>query len=149
MVERQIDYQETAPEAPHALQQLGSVSGEPGLDDVLVEFVRLRASQLNGCAYCVDLHTRKAKRLDVEERRLAAVAAWRESPFFSDRERAALALTEALTRMADQPVPDTIVETAIEQFTESEFVALVLKITAINAWNRLWVSFHRPVIPDL
>lgn len=148
-MDRQVAYNEIAPEASTAIKQLESVVERSDLDDALVEFVNLRVSQLNDCAYCVDRHTREARELGVGERRLAAVGTWRESPFFTDRERAALALTEALTRMACQPVPDAVYQEAGEQFTETEVVALVVAIIAMNSWNRLWVSFRTPEIPDL
>lgn len=148
-MDREIDYTEIAPDATGGLGAIGDFVESSAIEDYLVEFVKLRASQLNNCAYCVDLHTRKATDLGEDERRVAAVGAWRESPFFSDRERAALALTEALTRMACDPVDEAVLEAAWEQFDEEELVALVMTIVQINGWNRLWVTFRIPEIPEL
>lgn len=149
MMTRQVDYQEIAPDASEGIGNIGDFVNSSDLDAYLVEFVKLRASQLNNCAYCVDLHTRKAKELGEDDRRIASVSAWRESPFFSDRERAALALTEALTQMGCEPVPEGIFEEAWTQFEEETLVALVMTIVQINSWNRLWVTFNKPDIPDL
>ncbi|MFB6184085.1 MAG: carboxymuconolactone decarboxylase family protein [Haloarculaceae archaeon] len=146
---RQVDYMELAPEAADGIGAIGDFVASSDLEDYLVAFVKLRASQLNNCAYCVDLHTREALDLGEDERRIASVGAWRESPFFGDRERAALALTEELTEMACSPVSDDVVETAFEHFEEETLVALVMTIVQINAWNRLWVTLRTPEIPDL
>lgn len=148
-MDRKVKYTEIAPEASTAIKQLESFAERSDLEDALVEFIYLRVSQLNGCAYCVDRHTREAKESGVKTRRIAAVSAWRESPFFTDRERAALALTESLTRMACEPVSDAVYREVDKQFNETEVVALVLSIVAMNSWNRLWVSFRTPEIPDL
>ena len=103
------------------------------------EFVHLRASQINGCSVCVDMHAKALRRAGESEERVFAVSAWREAPFFSDAERAALALTEALTRLADkeEPVPDAIWDAAAEHFDEPQLAGLVLDIAQINVWNRL------------
>lgn len=148
-MDRQVDYSEIAPDAYEGLAQIGKFVDSTPFDEYLVEFVKLRASQLNNCAYCVDAHTTRATELGEDERRVAAVGAWRESPFFTDRERAALALTEALTRMACEPVDDAVVEAAWDYFSEEELVALVMTIVQINGWNRLWVTFRTPEIPEL
>ncbi|ALK97485.1 alkylhydroperoxidase [Massilia sp. WF1] len=107
----------------------------------MLELVKLRASQINGCGYCVDMHSRDARQAGESERRLYAVAVWRETPFFSPRERAALAWTEALTRLARQQELDTDFAALREQFSEREMVDLSLAISAINSWNRLAVGF--------
>jgi AhpD family alkylhydroperoxidase len=111
------------------------------------EIVHLRASQINGCSVCVDMHARAARQAGESEERLIAVAAWRETPYFSDAERAALALTEALTRIADEsePVPDAIWDAAAEHFDETQLGALVLDIATINVWNRLNVATRQVV----
>jgi AhpD family alkylhydroperoxidase len=106
----------------------------------LRELVRIRASQINGCAFCVDMHSTDARKAGEHERRIFALAAWRESPFFDDRERAALALTEAMTRLPDHGVPDDVYEAAAEQFDEQELGNLMGVIIAINAWNRVAVA---------
>lgn len=110
------------------------------LDPSLRELVKIRASQINGCAYCIDMHTRAARKAGESEQRLYALAAWRESPLFSARERAALELTDTITRIADQGVPDTVYARAASQFAADELAQLILAIVAINAWNRVAVS---------
>ena len=111
------------------------------------ELVHLRASQINGCSVCVDMHARAARRAGESEERVFAVAAWRETPYFSDAERAALALTESLTRLADRAdaEPDEIWDAAAEHFDEVQLAALVLDIATINVWNRLNVAVRQPV----
>jgi AhpD family alkylhydroperoxidase len=111
------------------------------------ELVHLRASQINGCSVCVDMHAKAARKAGESEEKLFAVAAWRETPYFTDAERAALALTEALTRIADrpEPVPDDIWEAAAEHFDETQLGALVLDIAMINLWNRLNVATQQVV----
>jgi AhpD family alkylhydroperoxidase len=126
--------------APHinkAMNALDAASRKTSVDPALLELVRARASQINGCAYCVDLHTRDARSAGESERRLHALAVWRETPFFDARERAALALTEAATRLSDGPVSDDIFADARANFTEVELAELLWTITVINAWNRL------------
>ena len=113
---------------------------QAGLDPRLRELVRIRASQLNGCAYCIDMHTRAARKAGESEQRLYALAAWRESPLFTPRERAALQLTDAVTKIADDGVPDTVYQHAADVFSMGELANLILAITAINAWNRIAVS---------
>jgi len=110
------------------------------LDLGLRELVKIRASQINGCAYCIELHTRDARKAGESERRIYALSAWHESPLFSERERAALALTDAITNIAGAGLPDTIYEQAAEHFDEDELANLILAITAINAWNRIAIS---------
>jgi len=111
----------------------------------LFELVKIRASQINGCAYCLDMHTKEARLAGETEQRIYALNAWRETPFFSDRERAALEWTETVTRVADTHVPDEIYERVKTQFDEAEVVALTFAIVVINSWNRLAVSFRVPV----
>lgn len=110
------------------------------LDPALRELVKIRASQINGCAYCIELHTRDARKAGESERRIYALSAWHESPLFSDRERAALALTDAITRIADAGLSEAVYEQAAEHFDEQELANLILSITAINAWNRIAIS---------
>jgi AhpD family alkylhydroperoxidase len=114
-----------------------------GLERPLVELVRLRASQINGCAYCIDLHSTDARQAGEDARRLATLAVWQEVPFFSDRERAALAWTEALTRVADTHVPDAAWEQVRPHFTPEELVDLTLLVGTINAWNRFGIAFRK------
>ena len=115
------------------------------LDPRLFELVKIRASQLNGCAYCIDMHTKDARHAGETEQRIYALNAWRETPFFTDRERAALEWTEAVTRVGDSHVPDELYERMTAQFEEAELVALTFGVIVINCWNRLSVSFKPPV----
>lgn len=115
-----------------------------GLERSLVELVKIRASQINGCAYCLDMHTKDARAMGETEQRIYAVSAWREAPFFTDRERAALEWTEAVTRVADTHVPDEVYARVRERFEESELFALTFAVIAINAWNRLAISSRTP-----
>ena len=126
-----------APRISRAMNSLEAASRHISLEPALVELVRARASQLNGCAYCVDMHTRDARKGGETEQRLYALPVWRETPFFTARERAALELTEAGTRLSDGPVPDEVVSRAAAEFSETELAELVWTIAVINAWNRL------------
>lgn len=126
--------------APHmnkAMNALDAASRETRLEAGLLELVRARASQLNGCAYCVDTHSRDAVTGGDDPRRVYALPVWRDTPFFTGRERAALALTEAMTRLSEAPVGDDVLAHAAEHFTELELAELIWAITVINAWNRL------------
>jgi AhpD family alkylhydroperoxidase len=116
---------------------------ECGLDRRLLELVKLRASQVNGCAYCVDMHTKDARANGETEQRLYAVVVWREAPFFTERERAALAWTEALTLVSQEQVPDNVFEIARKEFSDKELVDLTMAVIAINGWNRLAISFRK------
>lgn len=120
-----------------------AVSGS-GLDPMLLELVRIRSSQINGCAFCLDMHTKDARARGESEQRLHLVAAWREATVFSDQERAALAWCEALTRVAETHAPDEVYAEVAAHFTERDLVALTMAIVAINGWNRLAVGFRLP-----
>jgi AhpD family alkylhydroperoxidase len=115
-----------------------------GLERPLRELVKIRASQINGCAYCIDMHTQDARAFGETEQRIYGLSAWRETPFFSDRERAALEWTETVTRVGDTHVPDDVYQQVRGHFTEEELVALTFAVIAINGWNRLAVSFRTP-----
>jgi AhpD family alkylhydroperoxidase len=115
------------------------------LERSLFELVKIRASQINGCAYCIDMHTKDARAAGETEQRIYALNAWRETPFFTDRERAALEWTEAVTRVGETHVPDEIYQRVAAEFDESELVALTFGVIVINSWNRLAVSFRAPV----
>jgi AhpD family alkylhydroperoxidase len=121
------------------LEQYASHSG---LEAALLELIKIRVSQINGCAFCLDMHTKDARAAGETEQRLYALPAWRETPFFSDRERAALAWAEAVTRVSETHVADEVYETVRQHFTEKELVDLTLAIVAINGWNRLAISFR-------
>jgi AhpD family alkylhydroperoxidase len=129
----------TVPGAMAALQRLGAVVRHAGLPETTLYLIELRASQINGCAVCADMHSRELKAAGESDERIFTLAAWRETPYFSDAERAALALTEAATRLADRPDPvsDEIWEEAARHYDEAQLAALVLAIAGINAWNRI------------
>lgn len=127
-----------------AMLGLSAASQAAGLEPTLLELIKIRASQMNGCAYCLDMHTKDARALGETEQRIYALSAWREAPFYSDRERAALVWTEAVTRVGDTHVPDDVFEHARRQFTDDELVALTFAVVVINSWNRLAVSFRVP-----
>jgi AhpD family alkylhydroperoxidase len=125
-----------------AFQKLGASATEAGIPSTMLELVRLRASQINGCSVCVDIHSRRLEHAGESSERIATVAAWRDTSYFSDAERAALALTEAATRLGDRadPVPDEVWDDAVRHFTERQLAALVIAIAAINAYNRVNVT---------
>lgn len=137
-----LDFYKASPDAAKAMLALEAAVRKLGLEPGLLELVKLRASQINGCAYCVDLHSADARKRGESERRLHAVAVWREAPFFTERERAALAWTEALTRVSETRAPDSDYEWLSSQFTEPERVNLTVAINAINGWNRLAIGFR-------
>lgn len=137
-----IDYRKTSPGGFAAMRGLETYVRDCGLQPSLLELVRLRASQINGCAYCVDMHTKDARAGGETEQRLYAVSVWEETPFFTERERAALAWTEAVTRVAENRVPDSLYESVRAHFSERELVDLTLAVIAINGWNRLAISFR-------
>jgi AhpD family alkylhydroperoxidase len=130
------------PGAMQALQALSASVEKSGLPVKTIDLVHLRASQINGCGVCLDMHHRFAKKRGESDERLFSVGAWRDTPYFSDAERAALALTEAVTRLSDRsdPVPDEIWNEAARHYSEPELAALVLAIATINVWNRVNVS---------
>ena len=139
---RRIDYRRIAPEAISTMLDMQQYVDHCSLEKQLLELAKLRASQINGCAYCVDMHSKDLRALGETEQRLYAVVVWREAPFFSNRERAALAWTEAVTLVSETGVPDHVYENARSQFSEKELVDLTMAIIAINGWNRLAVSFR-------
>jgi AhpD family alkylhydroperoxidase len=141
-VEPRIDYGKHFPELLKAMRALQNYAHQNGIDPQLLELVKLRASLINGCAYCVDMHTKVARSLGETEQRLYGVSVWRETPFYTERERAALAWTEAVTLVSVDHVPDAVYEAARQHFVESELVALTAAIVAINGWNRLAVAFR-------
>ncbi|MDH4872123.1 carboxymuconolactone decarboxylase family protein [Pseudomonas sp. BN515] len=138
-----LDFYAASPDALKAMLALDAAVSKLPLEKPLIELVKLRASQLNGCAFCVDLHSTDARKRGETERRLYAVAVWRESPFFTPRERAALAWTEALTRLSETHAPDEDYAQLAEEFSERERVDLTLAISTINSWNRLAVGFRK------
>lgn len=141
-MQARIEYAAVAPGAMEAMSGLERYVRHSGLEPALLELVKLRASQINGCAYCIDMHTKDARARGESEQRLYALSAWHETPFYSERERAALAWTEAVTQIADNHVPDDVYELARARFSEQELVNLTLAVIAINGWNRLAISFR-------
>jgi AhpD family alkylhydroperoxidase len=129
----------TFPGAVEALTKLRASAGDAGIPEITHYLIEVRASQINGCGVCLDMHTRELEHAGEPNERIFTVAAWREAPYFTDAERAALALTEAATRLADRPdpVPDEVWEEAARHYTEPQLAALVISIATINAWNRL------------
>jgi len=137
-----LEFHKVSPAATSAKLGLQNYVNSCGLEHSLLELVKLRASQINGCAYCIDMHTKDARAAGESEQRLYVLSAWREAPFYSDRERAALQWTESLTLLSETNVPDEDYEVARAQFSEAELVNLSLAIVAINGWNRLCVGFR-------
>jgi AhpD family alkylhydroperoxidase len=128
------------PDGYDPLHRLSETVKTSGLEGPLLELVRMRASQVNGCAYCIDMHSKDARAAGETEQRLYALSAWRETPFFSPRERAALAFTEAVTLVADSHVPSTLLDEVEEHFTAEEMTWLLYAVIEINAWNRLGIA---------
>jgi AhpD family alkylhydroperoxidase len=122
-----------------------SAESQKHLEHSLLELVKIRASQINGCAHCLDMHTKDARAAGETEQRIYALSAWRETPFYTERERAALDWTEAVTRIADTQVPDDVYQRVSAEFDEEELVALTFAVVVINSWNRLAVSFRATV----
>lgn len=137
-----LAYAAAAPEAVAAVRHVEAYLRSSGLEPGLMELVKVRASQINGCAYCIDMHTKDARARGELEHRLYALSAWRETPFFTGRERAALAWTEAVTLIAQGSVSDALFAQVSEHFSETEIVNLTLCVAQINTWNRLAVSFR-------
>ena len=139
-MEQRIDYGRRFPDLRNAMWALEHYLHESSLDPKLLELVKLRASLINGCAYCVDMHTKVARSLGETEQRLYEVSLWRETLFYTERERAALAWTEAVTLVSVDHVPDAVYETARQHFEQEDLVALTAAVVAINGWNRLAIA---------
>jgi AhpD family alkylhydroperoxidase len=140
-----VDYRKVFPDALQAMLGLEKAVAHGTLEPELLELVKMRASQLNGCAYCLDMHSKDARARGESEQRLYVLPAWREAPFYSERERAALAWCEALTLLADSGAPDGVYAEVERLFDEAEIVELTLAIVAINGWNRFAVGLRSPV----
>ena len=138
-----IDFTRVSPRAVQAMFGLQNYVNNSGLERSLLELVKMRASQINGCAYCLDMHTKDALAAGETAQRLFLLDAWREAPFYSGRERAALEWTEALTVVHEDHVPDAAFAAVREQFSEEEVVSLSLAVVAINGWNRLCIGFRK------
>lgn len=137
-----LEYFSKAPELMQAVLGLNKAVEESGLERSLLHLIKLRASQINGCSYCVDMHTHEAREDGESEQRLYLVAAWKESPLFTERERAAFAWTEAVTLISQAGVRDELYAAMLKHFSEAELVKLTVAIAMINTWNRLSISFH-------
>jgi AhpD family alkylhydroperoxidase len=137
-----MSYGKAAPGATRALNGLETYLAECGLEPILLDLVRLRASQINGCAYCVDMHSLDLRAAGETEQRVNNLSVWQDTPFFSERERAALLWTESLTLIAETHVPDEVYAQVKPHFSDQELVNLTLAITTINAWNRFSISFR-------
>jgi len=144
-MKQRIEFDKASPDVLNAMLGLEHQVAKSGLEESLRNLVKLRASQINGCAYCIDMHSKDARAAGESEQRLYELDAWRETPFYSERERAALEWTEAVTLITNGHVPDEVFERVSKQFKESELVNLTLAIVAINGWNRFCISYR--VVP--
>lgn len=141
-MEPRIKYAQVAPEGYRAMAGLQRYITNSGLEHSLLELVKIRASQINGCAYCIDMHTKDARAQGETEQRIYGLSAWHETPFYTDRERAALEWTEAVTLIGESHIPDELYQSVGQYFTEKELVDLTLAVIVINGWNRLAISFR-------
>lgn len=141
-MEQRLDYGKVSPDAMKAMNALERAVKVSGIEPSLLELVKLRASQINGCAYCVDMHTKDARAKGETEQRLYALSVWEKTPFYTERERAALLWTENLTLLSETHVPNDVYAAVTPHFTEKELVDLTLAIVLINGWNRFAVSFR-------
>ena len=144
-MEQRMDYMAAATEGLAALRGVQTYVDSCGLEHSLLELVKTRASQINGCGYCLDMHTKDARAAGETEQRLYLLTAWREAPFYSERERAALAWTEVITRISEEPIEDDLYAEMRRHFNEKELTDLTLAVIAINGWNRLAIPFRRTV----
>ena len=141
-MEARIDYYNVAPEAAKIMMEFEKYIRSTNLDHSLLELVKMRASQINSCAFCLDMHSKDARANGETEQRLYGLNAWRETDYYTDRERAALALTEAITEIPQKNVPDELYNKVREQFDENDFVDLVYAINTINSWNRIAITMR-------
>ena len=137
-----LDFFKADPQLLKAVRDLNTAVEKSGLERSLLHLIKLRASQINGCSFCVDMHTHEARDDGESEQRLYLVSAWRESPLFSERERAAFAWTEAVTLIAGKGVDEALYAETLKHFSEDELVKLTVAVSMINTWNRLCISFH-------
>lgn len=144
-MESRFNLAQADPEAYKAMLGLENYLAASGLDKRLYELVKTRASQINGCAYCINMHVRDAMKLGETAQRLFLLDAWRETDLFTAKERAVLALTEAMTLIADSPVPDEVYDAAAAQLTAKEMAAVIMAVVAINGWNRIAIASHTPL----
>ncbi|MCU7248062.1 carboxymuconolactone decarboxylase family protein [Pseudomonas koreensis] len=138
-----LDYYSASPKAMKAMIAMEALTSSLSIEPPLLQLIKIRASQLNGCAFCTDMHSVDARRAGESDRRLYSIVVWRDSGFFNPRERAALAWAEAVTLLAESRVPDDVYQDARAQFSDSELVDLTMAVSTINSWNRLAVSFRQ------
>jgi AhpD family alkylhydroperoxidase len=141
-MQSRLDYTKVAPEVYRSMLGLEKTINHSGLEDVLLDLIRLRVSQINGCAYCIDMHAKDLRARGESEQRIYLLNAWRESPFYTERERIALDWAETLTQVTEKHISDEIYEQARQQFTEAELANLTLAVVSINGWNRLNIAFQ-------
>ncbi|QGH34747.1 carboxymuconolactone decarboxylase family protein [Gracilibacillus salitolerans] len=139
-MEQRINYMEVAPDLVKLISQLEMYKKQAEFDEKLIELVKIRASQLNNCAYCINMHTKDARALGETEQRIYCLSAWRETGFYTEKEKAALELTEAVTKISEQGVPDNVYQKVRQQFNEKQYIDLVGLIITINCWNRLSIA---------
>ena len=144
-MQNRVDYGRAAPGSVQAMYKLQKYVNESGLEHSLLELVKTRVSQMNGCAFCIDMHTKDARAAGETEQRLYGLSAWREAPYYSDRERAALAWAEVVTLISQTHASDEEYEAARVHFSEGELVKLTIAVIAINGWNRLAIAFRTEV----
>jgi AhpD family alkylhydroperoxidase len=144
-MQKRLDYSKAAPGSVQAMYKLQKFVEESGLERSLLELIKTRVSQINGCAFCIDMHTKDARALGESEQRLYALNAWRETPFYTGRERAGLAWAEAITLISESHASDEEFEAARAEFSEEELVKLTMAIITINGWNRLAIAFRSEV----
>jgi AhpD family alkylhydroperoxidase len=143
-MKQRMNFYEKGFKAMKPLFSMGAYLAKSSVEQSLLDLVAFRASQINGCAYCLDMHSKDLRAHGETEQRLYMLDAWRESPLYTDRERASLAWTEAVTKLEKKNVPDDVYEEALRQFSEEELVDLTIAVIAINSWNRINVAFHTP-----
>lgn len=141
-MQQRVNYMEIAPEAFKLMRQFEVYAKTTGFDPKLMELIKIRASQINGCAFCLDMHTKDARHIGETEQRIYLLNAWREAPFYSDEERAVLELTEAVTDISLNGVPDELYELVHEYFDEKQYIDLIVLINTINSWNRLSIAIN-------
>lgn len=141
-MQSRIDYASVTPETYKAMLAFSACAKRCGLEETLIHLVFLRASQINGCAFCIDMHWKEARAAGEGEQRLYGLSAWREAPYYSERERAALAWTEAVTLVAEDQVPDSVYDAVRKHFSEKELADLTWLVAAINAWNRMAIALR-------
>jgi AhpD family alkylhydroperoxidase len=139
-MEARMDIYKLLPGAYKAMMGLQTFVNESGLDKTLTELIKIRASQINGCAFCLNMHTKEARQMGETEQRIYGLSAWEEAPYYTDKERAALALTEAVTLVSATRVPDEVYKAAQAVFTQQEIAVITMAIVAINSWNRIAIT---------